>query len=203
MKFLSNVLRYTSHQHENTIPTQQQMTTTIRKGPIILRTPTWAILCLNVLFPVTLKLLHSYSTTALMRVKMIWVTMTLMIVQASMSLISTIVVTLPPSPQKHADNDLEQNTPTTSNCMFTKIQASHRNHYLYINGTDQWSVAHCHPILSDLWNIHIDTRDDLYIYQRDSNFRRWQQSSRLGKEEYYTGIQTHVKNDPCDSNPVW
>ena len=38
---------------------------------------------------------------------------------------------------KHANNDLEQNTSTTCNCMFIEIQASDSNHYVYINDTDQ------------------------------------------------------------------
>ena len=49
---------------------------------------------------------------------------------------------------KHADNDLEQNVPTTSNCMFIKIQASDRNHYLHINDTDQ--VAKLNKLMMNL-----------------------------------------------------
>ena len=38
---------------------------------------------------------------------------------------------------KHADNDLKQNTPTSSCRMFIKIQASERNHYVFIDDMDQ------------------------------------------------------------------
>ena len=37
---------------------------------------------------------------------------------------------------KHVNNDLEQNTPTSSSRMFIKIQESERNHYVFIEDMD-------------------------------------------------------------------
>ena len=55
---------------------------------------------------------------------------------------------------KHVNNDLEQNTPTSSSRMFIKIQESERNHYVFIEDMDQ--LATLIEKLEDKFEINME-----------------------------------------------